>query len=153
MASFTLTVFSFVLIFVYNVNCNPCSDIESLNITDGLQFPNGSIIYENVEYIEGTWYEKTVEDVMLKYGCPCIIRPCIWKCCDEGQAFFDRSCNFTDDESINPFSPQVFKGKWPVSVDADKHFFFMYGIPCGDRYLLDSSESGVEMFIQEVRSF
>lgn len=144
---------SIILIIVHNVTCKPCTDVQRVDITGGIEFGNGSIIYKNVEYVLNTWYEEIVDGIVLRYGCPCIGYTCLWKCCGEGNAFFGRNCNETDDPSLHPFSPSLYKGKDPIELSADEHFFFMYAIPCSERYLLDSNSRNVEMYIQQVFIF
>lgn len=132
------------------VNCNPCTEVESVNITLGEQYPNGSVIHEGFEYKSDTWYKVDDEDGMSTiYGCPCIGRICIWKCCGHQSAFINRSCEPTDLSSVNPFNPSVYKGKELLNVSANEHFFYINKFPCDDRYLVDSASGGEELFIQK----
>lgn len=140
-----------VLFFSKTVNSNLCSKSESIDITQGFQFDNGSIIYDGVEYVDGTWYESVVNGIVLHFGCPCIFNDCIWKCCDVGNAFFDRSCDVTNHSALHPFSPEVFNGTDPIQIEAHQHFFFMFNLVCQNgRYLLDSESRDVELYIQKV---
>lgn len=127
----------------------PCSLIESLDISGGFVHENGSVFMNNVEFKRETWYELEVEGEMKRYGCPCIGRVCLWKCCGDRQAYLGRNCTDTDLGEVNPFSPPVFKGREPSAVLSQDTFFYMYGRPCEDLYVLDSSSSD-ELYLQEV---
>ncbi|CAK1580414.1 unnamed protein product [Parnassius mnemosyne] len=142
-------VITHILFVIYFCNCTPCNRIESLNITNGVTFPNGSIIYDGVEYKRETWYELEEDGTTVRLGCPCIERVCLWKCCNKGQAFFNKSCADTDDSTVNPFSPPVYKGRDPLNVTSHSHYFYMYSRLCEDRYLLDTNSPTEEIFIQE----
>lgn len=146
----TISVLTGVLLAVHTIRCTPCSRLESLNITSGVEYSNGSVIYDEVEYAKENWYEVEEEGVTVRFGCPCVGRVCLWKCCGDGQAFFNKSCEATDYAVVNPFSPPVFKGKEAIDVTAKRSFFYMYSRLCDDRYLVDPSSPTEEIFIQQV---
>ncbi|XP_026499602.1 G-protein coupled receptor Mth2-like isoform X1 [Vanessa tameamea] len=135
---------------ISSVSCNPCPKEESLNITNGLKFENGSIIYDGLEYIETTWYEEAINDEVVRFGCPCIGRVCLWKCCGAGMMFLNKTCKEVDvsESTVHPFNPTVYKGREPSNLTANQHFFYMYGPSC-EKYLVDSNSSGEEIYIQE----
>lgn len=130
--------------------CNPCTEFESVDITTGVVHANGSITHDNVEYGPGRWYKGELENgATVTYGCPCIDHVCINKCCGRTQAFLNRSCENTDSDTVNPFSPTVYKGRVPTNVTASEHFYYFYRRPCNDSYGVDPSSSTEELFIQE----
>lgn len=135
------------------ITCNPCTMLESLDITNGVKHQNGSVIHDGVEYKSGTWYKEEVQGSVIIYGCPCIGRTCIWKCCGSQQAFFNRACNETDLSAVNPFSPPVYKGRELQNITAYEHFFYFYGRPCNDSYIVDTAFDGEELFVQAVGGF
>jgi hypothetical protein len=139
-----------ILLFVTVANCNPCSVKESLNVTSGELFFNGSVIYDGLEYPSSAWYETEEEGMVVRWGCPCIGRVCLWKCCPKGQMFFGRECYDTDFSGVNPFSPPVHKGDNPVNVTAHERFFFMHNRLCDDRYGVDTDSDNEHIYIQEV---
>lgn len=52
-------------------------------------------------------------------------------------------------EVVNPFSPTVYKGREALDVSAHVHFFYMYSTLCDEKYLVDTSSSHEELFLQE----
>lgn len=141
---------SFCLLFiVHSCCCSPCKISESLNITGGVEFHNGTVLFDGVQYTRKTWYDLEEDGIVTRYGCPCIGRPCLWKCCGEGQAFFNKSCLNTDYSAVNPFNPSVHRGKDQVDFASNK-FFYMYTRLCTERYLVDPNTGREDIFIQEV---
>lgn len=141
------------LLVIVSIQCTPCTKVQSLDITDGVKHPNSSVIFEGVEYKDGTWYELEENGTTLVMGCPCIGRTCVHRCCKRGTAFFNGSCTETNSSAINPFSPPVYSGKVVTSVAAHEQFFYLYVRPCDDSYLVDSGVPGEELYIQEVTLF
>lgn len=142
----------FLAIFFFtSVNCQ-CSPKESLNITDGEAFQNGSVFHDGVEYIRSSWYEVEEEGVVSRMGCPCIGRVCLWKCCPEGQALNDfRECQDSDSLGVeNPFNPPVYKGADRVNVTAHERFFYMTNRLCDERYMVDTAAPNEKLYVQEV---
>lgn len=138
------------MIGLYSVSCNPCTREESLNITSGVRFENGSIIYDGVEYIKTSWYEEEMADgEVVTLGCPCIGRVCLWKCCGSGMMYLNRTCQDVDTSEVNPFSPTVYKEREPTNITGHEHFFYMYKLSC-DKYLVDSNTPGEEIYVQNV---
>lgn len=135
--------------FVVSIDCNPCSRDESLNITNGVVFENGSVVHDGLEYPDGTWYVSDVDGSDVRFGCPCIGRLCLWKCCGIGQMFLNRTCGDADASEANPFNPPVFKGRELTQVVAYKHFFYMPRQSC-DMYAVDSNAPNEEIYLQEV---
>ncbi|CAK1551200.1 unnamed protein product [Leptosia nina] len=126
----------FLLFFVYIANCERlCSRDESLNITEGVKFENGSIIFEDIEYSEGHWYELVQDEVTTVFGCPCIGRICMWKCCGQGKSYVNRSCTDVDIAEVNPFNPPIFSGTESTNVVASEAFFYKYTLSC-EKYLV-----------------
>lgn len=136
------------IVLIASVHGQPCTTKESLNITNGELFENGSVIFEGLEYPSSVWYEVTEDGVISRMGCPCVGRVCVWKCCPAGQAYYNRQCKESELEVVNPFSPPLFKGVNPVNGTAQ--FFYMNNRLCEDRYMVDSSSPYEEMYIQEV---
>ncbi|KAJ8731259.1 hypothetical protein PYW07_004423 [Mythimna separata] len=137
-----------VLVLV-SIQCTPCTKVQSVDITNGVKHPNSSVVFEGVEYKDGTWYELEENGTRLVLGCPCIGRQCLHRCCKRGSAFFNGSCSETNSSAINPFSPPVYNGRVASSVAAHERFFYLYQRPCDDSYLVDSGVAGEELFLQE----
>ncbi|XP_059052162.1 G-protein coupled receptor Mth2-like [Achroia grisella] len=135
-----------VPLLVVSVVCNPCSERESIDITNGELLHNSSIIHNGIEYKIGTWYQP---EESIRLGCPCIGRICIWKCCGPSEMYQNKECAKSDLEVVNPFNPTVYKGRDPVQVDAHLHFFYMYNTLCDDKYLVDTNINYQELFLQE----
>ncbi|XP_075977992.1 G-protein coupled receptor Mth2-like isoform X2 [Anticarsia gemmatalis] len=143
-----LTAF-FSLVVLVSVEGTPCIRVQSLNITSGIKYENGSIVHGGIEYKRDTWYEVEEDGVLSLLGCPCIGRTCVHRCCSSGSAFFNTTCTATDLSAVNPFSPKVYRGREPSSLLAHEHFFYLDTRPCSDSYLVDSSARGEELYIQE----
>lgn len=143
-------VLAFLLI-INCVSCNPCPRVESIDITSAEVFANGSIVHNGIEYTQSVWYEVVENGEKLRFGCPCIERICLWKCCDPGEMYVDRNCTSSDWPDVNPFSPSVYKGRELVNVVANDHFFYMHNRLCFDRYRVDTQVGNEDLFIQEVR--
>lgn len=139
------------VLLVCSVSCHPCQRFESVDITSGVTFENGSIIHEGTEYTNASWYEIQENNETITLGCPCLFRSCMWKCCNRGQAFSGRNCTDVDLVALNPFSPPMFKDTEPLDMEAHQHFFYMYNNAlCIDRYLIDTSNDGENFYIQQV---
>lgn len=124
-----------------------------MDISRGVSAENGSILHEGIEYSTDEWYEAEEDGIHTRFGCPCLKRVCLWKCCPEGEAFFNSSCNTTTISEVNPFNPPIYKGQEQLDLAAQGHFFFMYNRLCEERYLVDPSLSSEELYIQQVRGF
>ncbi|XP_045498416.1 G-protein coupled receptor Mth2-like [Colias croceus] len=137
------------LLIVCTVKCDRlCSKDESLDISEGVKYENDSIIFNGIEYPKGKWYDFVEDGNTTTFGCPCIGRLCLWRCCDPGQAFLNRSCTDMNIPEINPFNPPVFKGTQPTNISALERFFYMHKISC-EKYLVPSNFMEEEIYIQE----
>lgn len=143
-------VLAFLLIVGY-ADCNPCLRVESIDVTSADVFANGSIVHDGIEYKKEVWYEVEEDGEKLRFGCPCIGRICLWRCCQPGEIFEDRNCTSSDLPEVNPFSPSVYNGRELTNVNAADHFFYMYNRLCEERYLVDTMLNNEELYIQEVR--
>lgn len=148
-------MYKLVLAFLLIISCvdsNPCSRVESIDITSAEVLANGSIVHNSIEYKQNVWYEVVEDGEKLRFGCPCIGRTCLWKCCGVGELLMGRNCSSSNLPEVNPFSPPVYRGRELTNVKASDHFFYMHNRLCGDRYLVDSLVNNEELFIQEVIS-
>ncbi|CAH0585607.1 unnamed protein product [Chrysodeixis includens] len=136
------------ILILASVESTPCPKVQSVDITGGVLYDNRSVIYEDVEYKTGTWYESDENGTTVRWGCPCIGRICVHRCCSRSEAIYN-GCTFTNDSAINPFSPPVYNGKVLSGLAAHEHFFYMYQRPCSDSYLVDSGAAGEELYIQQ----
>lgn len=131
------------------VDCALCPSIESLDISDGFVHDNGSVFMFGIEFTKQSWYDVVENETTVRFGCPCIERLCMWKCCEVKQAFYNLSCENSSLAEVDPFSPQMYKGQEPSAVLARNTFFYMHGTPCVERYLVDTGV-GEQLFLQEV---
>lgn len=89
-----LKVFSIGLIISKASNAAelPCDYYDSIDITNGLHFPNNSVFYDGMEFLPEHYAKITykvengipVRRNAVTHGCPCMIRPCIRFCCPYG---------------------------------------------------------------------
>ncbi|RVE50886.1 hypothetical protein evm_004453 [Chilo suppressalis] len=138
-----------LLLLTAAVNCEPCDLKESLNITGGELLANGSVFHDGIVYGISAWFKSETDGVESWFGCPCIGRLCVWKCCPKGQAMYGRVCGDSDLGVVNPFSPTVFKGLEPSNVKAHERFFYMDNRLCDDRYLVNTSLPYNEIYLQQ----
>ncbi|XP_072949346.1 G-protein coupled receptor Mth2-like [Epargyreus clarus] len=143
-----LVISYFLFSLLSQATCTPCSRTESLNITSGVILPNGNVLYGGIEFSSDKWYEVEEDGVNVRFGCPCIGRICIWKCCNAREAFYNRSCTETDLPEVNPFSPAVYNGRNATNITAHQHFFYMHKLSC-EKYVVDSISPYEEIYIQE----
>ncbi|XP_028172671.1 uncharacterized protein LOC114361726 [Ostrinia furnacalis] len=145
-----MKVLLLVVFCVASVKCQ-CSTKESLNITSGELFSNGSVLHDGIEYVKSSWYEVVEDGVSSLMGCPCIGRVCLWKCCPNGQSLnFLRKCQDSDTLGVESFfSPPVFKGVDRVNVLAHEKFFYISNLLCDEKYMVDPSLPYEEFYIQE----
>lgn len=129
-------------------DCTPCSSVESVDISDGEVHQNGSVLLNGIEFTNRAWYEVDQNGTMVRFGCPCINRICMWKCCGPEQAFYNMSCTNSTLTEVNPFNPPLYSGKEPLAKQAQDTFFYMYGQTCEVRYLVDTNSD--QLFLQEV---
>lgn len=141
------------ILVVVSVNCTPCTRVQSLNITTGVKYENGSVIHDGLEFKSDAWYEVEEDGVVSILGCPCIGRICVHRCCGSGSMFYNTTCTESNASAINPFSPAVYKGRELTEIQAHEHFFYLYVRPCAESYLVDSGASSEELYLQEVSQF
>lgn len=125
-----------LLICLLSVKCNakePCSFKDSINITDGIKYPNGDIKYDDILYTPNLYgsydYEYINKSSIKSYtephyrGCICLVKNCINFCCPRGQAFQTGGCFDDPLFNINEDS---------LSEEADLHnkYGVVYWNPC-----------------------
>lgn len=138
-----------ILVISY-ARCNPCPREQSVDISNGELFPDGSVAHAGILYEQSQWYTAEEDGETKGFGCPCLFRTCLWKCCAENHMYQYNTCNETGLDAVNPFSPQVFKGKDLLNVTAHEHFLYMYGYTCKGKYKVDPNTDYEELYIQQV---
>ncbi|XP_049545921.1 G-protein coupled receptor Mth2-like isoform X2 [Anopheles darlingi] len=69
----------FVILLLYSVHANDvklCSEQESVDITNGIDYGNGSVLYRGVQYSASQYFQ----DGNVRRGCICLLRQCIFVC-------------------------------------------------------------------------
>ena len=112
-------------------NLVPCKFFSTANITEGKKQPNGSIIYNNVEYLEHQYadYNYHIINVDVRVlvpehtrGCLCEMKDCIRVCCGYGKVFKNQSCVEDDLHDV----------LFNLSIDLKgyENFGYIDGFPC-----------------------
>lgn len=130
-----------IAVYLTFINCCngidlPCDYLDSINITEGIHQPNGSIIFNDIEFplhhyanvsyaLKGTERTTVLEHTR---GCPCINKPCLRLCCPYGsRAVYSKSGKLTKicqkDESIKNHSIELIDDKNQTeTIILNKHY-------------------------------
>ncbi|KAG8291696.1 hypothetical protein J6590_054429 [Homalodisca vitripennis] len=144
-------IVSYTILSTNTVQVTSCTAMSSqyrVNITDGVISSDNRIVHTDMEYPFGTyWTDKD----RTRWGCPCMLKPCINKCCDGGEihvyteyTYNDILERIVDCESMNiSFSPKssaVYSAKdLPRlrKVPVEDNSFFIIDEGCkGQQYVL-----------------
>lgn len=90
----------------------PCSFFDTINITDGIKYSNGSISYNGITYKSNQY--KTFNYIYLQHdirkssiphirGCFCYHRICIKSCCPKGYILNNGCISSTDPQKMQKF--------------------------------------------------
>lgn len=132
-ALFLILVSSVVANYTPEDSLAPCNFFSTINITDGIKQPNGSIFYKNIEYLETQYaeynYNTFNSDDIIKVpihirGCLCEKKDCIRVCCEYGKAVRNGSCVNYDLHDV------LFNSTIGSNLAGNKSFEFIYGKPC-----------------------
>lgn len=71
-----------LLVVISAANANyPCEITRTIKISDGVYLNASTILYNGIFYDSSNYFEDEGEI----YGCPCNLKQCIRKCCDDNQ--------------------------------------------------------------------
>lgn len=130
----------------------PCDYLDSVNITSGTLQLDSSVIFNNITYPKGQYFDvnyvirngsKTHVNVISSYrrGCLCNIKPCTRLCCPDG-AFYDNvnfKCQHYFNESAKHLEHDVLdKDNNTENWILDDHFAFVYDKPCQGMFIADN---------------
>lgn len=127
----------------------PCHFLESVNITDGTQQSDGSIIYmgnqftknqyTKINYILENGEKRIIVQPYLR-GCLCNQKPCIRLCCPNGSVFdptieTGRKCR--QNKAAQQLESDVFDDTHTKvkKISLDQHFAYVDDKPCSSYYL------------------
>lgn len=84
------------MLFLTIVNGQPCSDINSVDITNGEAFHDGTVVKDGVTYLPKYVFAKNVSGENKTFGCLCDVKNCFRKCCPIGSVMnkTSRMCQF-----------------------------------------------------------
>lgn len=102
--------------FQDEIESNPCSHFDSINITNGKKNPNGSITYRGITYSPNHY--RTYDYIYLNQknktyvgnhtrGCICFYRKCVRSCCLPSQQFSNSRCINNDSDLDDELSFNV----------------------------------------------
>lgn len=117
-----MSIILIILIGVVSIDCSklPCYFFDSINITDGIHQPNGSILFDGIEfsYDQYAVLSYIIDNGERKpskphfRGCLCNIKPCFRLCCSDKLIKYttinlDDNCN----EELTQMEGEVFDEK------------------------------------------
>lgn len=121
----------------------PCHILDSVDISDGIQQPDGSLLFGGVMYPRDQYatVDYTMENGLKLYddishirGCACHIKPCIRICCPIGtqMANMNGTCIPTIDTPTK-VEIEILNGNnqlETMDLVNQHHFAYVYGFPC-----------------------
>ncbi|XP_077293111.1 G-protein coupled receptor Mth2-like [Arctopsyche grandis] len=129
---------------------NPCNFYTSVNISHGITLANGSTVADGVVYSTDQQFIHEESGESHLRGCLCLVKTCMRKCCDLGEAYVDGNCNKTEDPLVNPFNPPVYNNTDLLTgMMANDSFGFVFQSVCGpaDGYVLNPLNSEEDEFL------
>lgn len=141
-------IFLYIFIYITIVNGQPCSEVNSVDITDGKTF-DGTIIKDGVTYLPKHVFEKNVSGEIMTFGCLCDIKNCFRKCCPIGSVMLARKCVLMPeaDELLTEGIDLHFFNSFKKNTGLNSSLFVVFdGKPCGAIY-----REIEKWYIQEVR--
>lgn len=123
----------------------PCDFLDSMNISDGVTYSNGTVVYEHFEFPVGqytkinyTFNDDNERMTVAPYtrGCICNRKSCIRLCCPFGSIQVkSRQCQPNEvAKSVELFST-IYINKNTTNVQPVLKFPFIYGYPCKRMHL------------------
>ncbi|XP_037721782.1 G-protein coupled receptor Mth-like [Drosophila subpulchrella] len=151
--------FTAFLLFVLQSNGEiiDCDFFDTVDISDGKRFSNGSYLYENLlipSYLTGEYDFKLLangsKEAVASHirGCVCKLRPCVRFCCPHNQIILGGHCysNTTTDQlsNVDPFLNVTLNNGSVVKMHYREDLVVQWDLPkpCeeGDLYYLDHQE-------------
>ncbi|XP_046965758.1 uncharacterized protein LOC124534112 [Vanessa cardui] len=144
-------IFMELFYFLY-VSGQPCSDGNSLDLTNAESY-EGGLIKDGVRFPPNYVYTKNVSGEIKTFGCVCELKKCFRKCCPLGQVFLKnpsgKKCvdeyDIIQTNGLNVSYINQFKDTVNLN-ETDKYMLF-HGTPCGGRVYIEDRE---KWFIQEI---
>ncbi|KOB67050.1 Methuselah-like protein 10, partial [Operophtera brumata] len=118
----------------YGYLCRPCSDINSVDITNGDAFRDGTVFKDGVTYLPKYVFAKNVSGEMKTFGCLCEVKNCFRKCCPIGSVMHIKSKSCVPepetDELLNKGLDLHFFSSFKKNVGvASSYFAMVHGLP------------------------
>ncbi|XP_017079279.1 probable G-protein coupled receptor Mth-like 3 [Drosophila eugracilis] len=151
--------FTIILLFIQKTNAEiaGCDFYDTVDISTGQKFPNGSYLYDGLlipAHLTGTYDFKVLPDdtwdVVASHvrGCVCKLRPCVRFCCSHNHLMNVGVCydNMKKDdlESLNPYVNVTLKSGEVVKRHFKDELIVQWDLPmpCEELYYLDHTEEG-----------
>ncbi|XP_017079277.1 G-protein coupled receptor Mth-like [Drosophila eugracilis] len=152
-------VSAIILLFIEKSNAEiaGCDFYDTVDISTGQKFPNGSYLYDGLlipAHLTGTYDFKVLPDdtwdVVASHvrGCVCKLRPCVRFCCSHNHLMNVGVCydNMKKDdlESLNPYVNVTLKSGEVVKRHFKDELIVQWDLPmpCEELYYLDHTEEG-----------
>lgn len=128
----------------------PCSAHDSINITDGIKYPNGNIEYDDIVYTpdlygiyEYEYLNSTFKNIVEPHfrGCICLLKSCIQFCCPRGQAF--QAGGICADDPLYNISSDSLREEAKLY----QKYGVVYGKPCLAGFFLYPEENDFDEWI------
>lgn len=141
--------------YIYKVDSEyPCKLNLSIPLLNPQTLPNGTVIDNEVLYHPGQYFTASLNDnnVTIR-GCICELKPCIRKCCDEGEIYVTgkekkATCQQPDlpYHLFHNFNIPIYDSFWQKTNASEDHFWLLYGDPCPiGKYLVYPDERNLLM--------
>lgn len=124
----------------------PCNAFNTVNITGGFRYPNGSVIHNGIvyapEHIRVYNYiyrdEHTIQNVPKHLrGCVCKYSMCVRSCCWYGENLIDGECKLSTKDSYIPLSIDIHLKNGTKSTHdlyRNPNITVVYGKPCANGF-------------------
>lgn len=151
--------------FIDESTKEPCSAFNTVNITGGFRYPNGSIFHHGVYYApEHVQYyshiykdEYTIQSVPKHLrGCVCFYKPCVRSCCWYGEHLIDGKCELSTQQTYEPLSIDIhLKNGTKTTHDLyrNPNLTVIYGKPCENGFEFPENDYRYNWGFYEVKAF
>lgn len=128
-----------ILVVISAVNAKyPCEINRSIKILGGDHLDDSSIQFNGITYDPSNYFEDKGEI----YGCPCNLKQCIRKCCDDNQ-YIDTNKTCSTINGINNIQIDL----QDITVSDITTYALLTGKCNGPSFLVDPSNSSEDSFL------
>lgn len=100
----------------------PCPKVLTIDITNGLTYPNGSIRHNNILFAPENYFKDSDIDHTIR-GCVCNIKNCLRKCCNPQEKIIRTNCTKGSSSGLDL---KFFEGSIPVKMEEQHYFLYSF---------------------------